>query len=406
MEGQTEMRPDKIYIQMLGNFSMVYQGKQIQLGKWLSAKMIHLLLLLICSREEGVSRKELIRRLYDADETDNQASNSLRAMIFRLRRSIQESGLPEGEYISTKGGRYTWTNQPLETELDVETFQKLVKAAFEEVDPKLRADLLKTACRFYGGDFMPDMVSDEWVGKTSWRYRELYMRSLRELSRQLKKQKRYEELLKECERVVANYPLEEWQRMKMECLISMKRYREAAAYYEALEQEARQTCSPFMSGELKEKYLKAKHMIQYESADLDQIQADLACEPEQEGAAFCEYLEFTDIYRYLQRVFAREGITSQLLLLTLTDESGTDPESSPELERARSAAEYAIRKTFTRSDLCTRYGNNQYLVLLSSPELRDGKKAQNGIQKYYEEASRNARIMLKCEHNAVKLEDK
>ena len=161
-----------------------------------------------------------------------------------------------------------------------------------------------------------------------------------------------------------------------------------------------------MSGELKEKYLKAKHMIQYESANLDQIQADLACEPEQEGAAFCEYLEFTDIYRYLQRVFAREGITSQLLLLTLTDESGTDPESSPELERARSAAEYAIRKTFTRSDLCTRYGNNQYLVLLSSPELRDGKKAQNGIQKYYEEASRNARIMLKCEQNAVKLEDK
>ena len=83
-----------------------------------------------------------------------------------------------------------------------------MKAAFEEVDPKLRADLLKTACRSYHGDFMPDMVSDEWVGKTSWRYRELYMRSLRELNRQLKKQKRYEELLEECERVLANYPLE------------------------------------------------------------------------------------------------------------------------------------------------------------------------------------------------------
>lgn len=62
VEGQKEMKPDKIYIQMLGNFSMVYQGKQIQLGKWLSAKMIHLLLLLICSREDGVSREELIRR--------------------------------------------------------------------------------------------------------------------------------------------------------------------------------------------------------------------------------------------------------------------------------------------------------------------------------------------------------
>lgn len=101
---------------------MTYQGQQIQLGKWLSAKMIHLLLLLICRRGEGVTRSELIWRLYGADKNDSQSSNSLRAMIFRLRRSIQESGLPEGEYISTKGGRYTWNNQPLETELDVETF--------------------------------------------------------------------------------------------------------------------------------------------------------------------------------------------------------------------------------------------------------------------------------------------
>ena len=122
VERQNEIEPDKIYVQMFGSFRMTYQGQQIQLGKWLSAKMIHLLLLLICRRGEGVTRSELIWRLYGADENDSQSSNSLRAMIFRLRRSIQESGLPEGEYISTKGGRYTWNNQPLETELDVETF--------------------------------------------------------------------------------------------------------------------------------------------------------------------------------------------------------------------------------------------------------------------------------------------
>ena len=32
---------------MFGSFRMTYQGQQIQLGKWLSAKMIHLLLLLL-----------------------------------------------------------------------------------------------------------------------------------------------------------------------------------------------------------------------------------------------------------------------------------------------------------------------------------------------------------------------
>lgn len=66
----------------------------------------------------------------------------------------------------------------------METFQKLVKAGFEEIDPVHRVELLTAACKTCSGDFMPDMVSDEWVGKTSWRFRELYMRALRELTSQ------------------------------------------------------------------------------------------------------------------------------------------------------------------------------------------------------------------------------
>ena len=42
MERQNEIESDKIYVQMFGSFRMTYQGQQIQLGKWLSAKMIHL----------------------------------------------------------------------------------------------------------------------------------------------------------------------------------------------------------------------------------------------------------------------------------------------------------------------------------------------------------------------------
>ena len=397
VERQNERKPDKIYIQMFGSFRMTYQGQQIQLGKWLSAKMIHLLLLLICRRGEGVTRAELIKRLYGAEENDSQSSNSLRAMIFRLRRSIQESGLPEGEYISTKGGRYTWNNQPLETELDVETFQELVKAAFEEVDPVRRVELLTEACRTCKGDFMPDMVADEWIGKTNWRYRELYMRALRELTSQLKNQKRYEELLKDCDLVLKRYPSEEWQRMKMECLNDLKRYREAAAYYEALEQEARQTCSPFLSRELKAQYLKAKSMMQYEVADMEQIQKDLMTGLVQTGATSCEYLEFVDIYQFMMRVFAREGISSQLLLLTLTGPQGAQLEPSGTLESARSSLENAIQKTIRCSDLYTRYGSDQFLVLLASTEKQGGEEARTRILERYDAINRNQQITLNCE---------
>ena len=105
MERQNEIESDKIYVQMFGSFRMTYQGQQIQLGKWLSAKMIHLLLLLICRRGEGVTRSELIWRLYGADENDSQSSNSLRAMIFRLRRSIQPGIRASGRRIHFYQGR-------------------------------------------------------------------------------------------------------------------------------------------------------------------------------------------------------------------------------------------------------------------------------------------------------------
>lgn len=397
MERQNEIEPDKIYVQMFGSFRMTYQGQQIQLGKWLSAKMIHLLLLLICRRGEGVTRSELIWRLYGADENDSQSSNSLRAMIFRLRRSIQESGLPEGEYISTKGGRYTWNNQPLETELDVETFQKLVKAGFEEIDPVHRVELLTAACKTCSGDFMPDMVSDEWVGKTSWRFRELYMRALRELTSQLKSQKRYAELLEDCELVLKRYPSEEWQCMKLESLNDMKRYREAVEYYEALETEARQTCTPFLSQDLKEQYLKAKNMMQYEVVEMEQIQKDLMPMLLKPGATSCEYLEFVDIYQFMMRVFAREGISSQLLLLTLVGPQGAELESSGMLEGARSSLESAIQKTIRCSDLYTRYGSDQFLVLLASTGQQGGEAARERIQERYCAINRNPQITLRCE---------
>lgn len=145
---------------------------------------------------------------------------------------------------------------------------------------------------------MPDMVSDEWVGKTSWRFRELYMRALRELTSQLKSQKRYAELLEDCELVLKRYPSEEWQCMKLESLNDMKRYREAVEYYEALETEARQTCTPFLSQDLKEQYLKAKNMMQYEVVEMEQIQKELSrccLSREQLHASIWNLLIFTSL---------------------------------------------------------------------------------------------------------------
>lgn len=153
----TEVMENVIYIQMLGGFSMTYHGQPVLLGKSLSSKMLHLLMFLIYSRGEGIRRIRLLEQLYGDSDTE-QAANSLRAMIFRLRKSLIAAGLPDGEYISTKGGVYMWTADHVDVELDVEVFQKQVMAALEEKDPVKAVELLEEACGLYKGEFLPLMT--------------------------------------------------------------------------------------------------------------------------------------------------------------------------------------------------------------------------------------------------------
>ena len=156
--------PNVIYIQMLGGFSMTYQGQPLLLGKSLSSKMLHLLMLLIYSRGEGIRRTRLLEQLY-GDSDIEQAANSLRAMIFRLRKSLVAAGLPDGEYISTKGGIYMWAAEQVDVELDVEVFQKQVMAALEEKDPLKEVELLEEACGLLD---MESDAEDEEEEETEW----------------------------------------------------------------------------------------------------------------------------------------------------------------------------------------------------------------------------------------------
>lgn len=297
-EKNLQYDPNVIYIQMLGGFSMTYQGQPLLLGKSLSSKMLHLLMLLIYSRGEGIRRTQLLEQLY-GDSDIEQAANSLRAMIFRLRKSLVAAGLPDGEYISTKGGIYMWAAEHVDVELDVEVFQKQVMAALEEKEPLKEVELLEEACRIYKGEFLPLMIADDWVASANWKYQELYFKVLRELSRLLKKQNRYAELLPYCEQALSRYPYEEWQLVKLECLTAMKEYKLAVEYYEQIAKESQQEYGIRMSEGMMEHYRAIRNMIQYEMNNIEEIQQHLRPDPNVFGATRCDYLTFIDIYRYI-----------------------------------------------------------------------------------------------------------
>lgn len=382
-----------LHIQMLGDFHMNFRGRPVLMEKNLNGKMLHLLFMLLYFREEGIRREILLERLY-MDRNLEQASNSLRAIVYRLRRSLVAAGLPEDNYITTKGGVYRWQSEYIEVVLDVEEFQKMAEAALAEVDLKRKEQLLEEACQGYRGEFLSMMIAEEWVYSANLKYQELYFRCLRELSQLLKEQNACQKLLGYCDQALMKYPYEEWQLLKLDCLIALKEYRAALKYYERTAAEFQRDFGTQPSQEMVKRYRSIKNMIQFEMGNLEDIQNRLKPDKPLSGATKCDYLTFMDIYRYMVWVFERGGIKNHLVLFTITDNQGVPLAMSVLLEEVRQVLEAAISSTVQREDLYTRYGKNQFLMLIVGAEEAECEAVCTQIRNKFKNLNRRKKIMI------------
>ncbi len=380
-------------IYMLGGLELYWRGKQIYLGKGLSSKQLRLLLILLYSRADGIRREHLLEQLY-MDSDVEQASNSLRAMVFRLRRSLAAAGLPKGEYITNKGGIYRWYSQEVQVVLDVEEFQKKAAAALKEQEPERQTELLEAACKMYRGEFLPTMIADGWVAAANWKYQELYFRCLRRLGYHLKQQQRYQDLLGYCEQAVSTYPYEEWQILKMECLAGMREYGMAMEYYEKVVEESREEFGTEPSEQMTQVYRWIRSQTQYGVRNIEEIRTHMDPGQRERGACHCDYLTFVDIYQYMVWVFERQGTRAQLLLFTIMDRKGIPLETSPLLEQARESLEQAIGDSVRKADLFTCCGRNQFLVLLTGTDDSGCIQAAERIRARFQELNHSRRVEL------------
>lgn len=127
------MQEKILCIQMLGGFSMYYGGEAVCLKKAGSSKSIRLLQMLLLSLPGGISKYELMENLYGFDRTDGSTRNkNLNNLIYRLKKQLTASGLPEDTYVEIEDGvSYFKSCVPLE--LDTRRFEEHVKKGKMEV---------------------------------------------------------------------------------------------------------------------------------------------------------------------------------------------------------------------------------------------------------------------------------
>ena len=88
------MEKEILQVQMLGGFSLVYQGKTLVFDRNYTSKSTQLLQILFLHLENGIPKEQLLDELYSRDDVENR-NGSLNNTIFRLRRQLEAAGLPK-----------------------------------------------------------------------------------------------------------------------------------------------------------------------------------------------------------------------------------------------------------------------------------------------------------------------
>lgn len=386
-------KKDSLYVRMLGGFSLLYNEKPLSLICNINNKSIQLLSILLYHGDEGILRNKLLDILYGREENANP-TNSLRAVIFRLRKLLAESGLPKDEYIRYQNGRYYWKPDNFNTIVDAVQFEKTAVQALEKKEERL--DLLKRACDLYCGEFLPLMAAEDWVAVVSVRCQELYFSCLREACSQMKERGEYEEMLELCTVATEIYPFEEWQVLQIDCLMALNRYKEALNTYEHATAMFFEELGLSPSEKMLARFRAMSGQIHYAAGAITDVKDSLREKESATGAYYCSYPSFIDSYRLIVRMIERTGQSVYLMLCTLSDQDGVPlSDDSEGLSQAAEHLHCAIGRSLRRGDLYTRYSPNQFLILLAGLCIEAGSIISERIDRQFKEISGSRKIELR-----------
>ena len=347
-------------VSMFGTFRMQYGNHSFIIDRKSTTKTNRLLQIILHAGTEGVTREELVGRLWENEEVANP-SNSFRAILCRVRKLLKEQGLPESDYIISQKGIYYWTPE-IPYRCDCISFEEKAEHALKQAEDFGKTEL-EEAVRLYRGEFLPALGASEWVIFWATKYRKLYMSCVKRLCGIYRDEQEYQKLYETAEKAAVLYPLDDWQVYQMEALIAMKRSKEAVALYHKTEEMLLAELGSEPSKSMLEQLKRISSCVTEDATHIQAIQEKLEEEGE-EGAFYCSYPVFIENYRFAKRVLQRTGKSAWLLMSTITDGKGYASEGGVHFEYIRAELEQALKNSLRSGDLYTRYSTNQYLILL------------------------------------------
>ncbi len=369
MESMEITKKHCLQVNMLGHFSVMYDGHEITLPNKVYSKPTELFILMAYYGAEGIERKKVLDRLYSDEEVFDGTGN-LRVVAFRLRKQLVDLGvLCEDDKINDKG-IFHLTQDHLEVVADVRRFEELIDLAIE--NPDCQEEYLREACALYKGEFLSELVSNIWVAGKQVRYRDQFFKCARQFMKILEKKKGYEEMLQLVQFITRIYPYEEWYLAEVDILIHTEQWKAAWDTMERATKEMMIKMGVKPSDEMEQKSRLIQEHLRGSYKSLRDIRDRLLENNDHGGATYFPYHMFVESYRYEVRKMERNGLPICLALFSVVE--GNDHgwrEGVMTFDQKMEVLGNAIQTTLRRTDIYTRFNKNQYLILIYDVRQKD-----------------------------------
>lgn len=346
-KGAVDVGEKKLYVNLLGEFSVWYGDKKVYMGRTSTGRQAQLFQLLMISPGFQISKEKLMADIYKSGEFNNR-NNSVNNAIYRLRKMLTDAGVPGDEYIAIENGNCVWKEDSNSIE--------------------------------------------EWAIPENLHYKELYRDCTNQIADILKEKERWEDLYTLYTTALGIETYEEWQLGQLDALIALGEYEKAYKTYEKAVRIYTEVSDLPVSEEMLKRSRKISQYLKGGYEDLDDIQVSFleVAKKSEEQVYECPYPNFMDVYCSILRLGARIEVVSCLMQCTIVNRKKLPVQKAVAAKKSALLLQ-AIKQTLRYGDIFTQYNTSRFLIILNHTKKENGKIVFNRIAKVYEELGGNRR---------------
>ena len=354
-----------ITVNTFGAFQIT-DGKNVINDSNINSMMLKkLLIYIVMHRKRALATEEVANAIWDEDQTDNPLG-ALKNLMYRLRKSLAKH-LGQEEFIITDRGTYQWNND-IELIVDAEKFEEVIGIAKTESCTEKVISLYENALSIYQGDFMSSITDMSWANTSNMYYHSMYLTAVKALAENYISLKRYEDLDRLCSHAL-NYEGADEQLYCYQVLARMRSGKISLALqsYERAKELIEKELGIRKTTILNKVYEELLSMSKGNSTyNIEEIHEDIV-EEDPQGVFMCGYPVFKEIYHLEARKSYRMSYPEYLLLLTVEcpdSRENTAQVNEFRMKQGMRNLENTIRASLRVGDVCAKYSDSQFIILL------------------------------------------